>query len=268
MKTKTITHEVTFCASPHEIYEALMDEKKHSGFTNAPAEIERKAGGRFSLYGGLSGKIMELKQDERIVLSWRADDWPKGHYSEVTYTLSPMADGRRTQLSLIQTGVPEDKFDEINKGWQEYYWTKMAAYFRGEKVAVVRRFMEEFKNKANIDIVDELFTRDFVLHLPGVTMPPGPEGQKTVGKAIFAAFSHVQVEAEDTIVEGDRVVERHRARAVHTGEFNGIPATGRKVWWTENHIYRVTDGKIAEAWSEVSFHNLMAQITSKEPMTA
>jgi len=28
MIIKTITHEVTFCASPHAVYEALMDHKK------------------------------------------------------------------------------------------------------------------------------------------------------------------------------------------------------------------------------------------------
>jgi len=67
----------------------------------------------------------------------------------------------------------------------------------------------------------------------------------------------------DTIVEGDRVVERHTARARHTGTFQGIPATGKDVYWTENHNYRLEDGKIAEAWSEVSFHDLMTQITAQ-----
>jgi predicted ester cyclase len=69
---------------------------------------------------------------------------------------------------------------------------------------------------------------------------------------IFDAFSDVHVIVNDTIVEGDRVVERHTARARHTGTFNGVPATGRDVGSTENHIYRLKDGKIAEAWSEVS----------------
>lgn len=142
----------------------------------------------------------------------------------------------------------------------------MANYFRDEKVAVVRLFMEEFKNKANLDIVDELFTPNFVLHLPGVSLPPGPASQKTVGKAIFDAFSDVHVTVNDTIVEGDRVVERHTAHATHVGEFNGVLATGRKVFWTENHIYRLENGKIAEAWSEVSFHDLMAQLT--KPLAA
>jgi ketosteroid isomerase-like protein len=217
----------------------------------------------FSLYGGqITGKTLELDTNRLIVQAWRAENWPKGHYSQVMFTLEPGDNGRQTQLSLMQTGVPADKFEDINQGWRKYYWSKMAPYFRSEKVAVVRRFMEEFKNRENLDIVDEVMTPDFVLHLPGKKLPPGPASQKAVGKAIFDAFSEVHVTANDTIVEGDRVVERHTAHAVHSGAFEGVPATGRKVFWTENHIYRLKDGRIAEAWSEISFHDLMTQITS------
>jgi uncharacterized protein YndB with AHSA1/START domain/ketosteroid isomerase-like protein len=262
METNTVKHEVTFCASPSEVFETLTDAKKHAAFTGMPADIDRRVGGKFILYGGqLNGTIIELDQDRRIVQDWRASKWPAGHFSRLSFALSPLAEGKRTQLSMTQTGVPADQFDDINQGWQVYYWTKMANYFRDEKVAVVRRFMEEFKNKANLDIVDELFTPNFALHLPGVSLPPVPASQKAVGKAIFDAFSDIRVTVNDTIVEGDRVVERHTAHATHVGEFNGVPATGRKVFWTENHIYRLKNGKIAEAWSEVSFHDLIAQLT-------
>ena len=264
METKTIHHEITFSAPPQEVFEALMNDKKHAAFSGAPAQIDRKAGGKFTCYGGhLAGTTVELKENERIVQGCRGENWPKGHYSRVTFTLTPLAQGQNTLLSFAQTDVPADHFEEINKGWHTHYWLKMAAYFREQKVSVVRRFMEEFKNKANLDIVDELFTPDFVLHLPGTTLPPGPQSQRGVGKAIFDAFSDVHVTVNDTIVEGDRVVERHTARARHTGTFNGISATGRDVFWTENHIYRLRDGKIAETWSEISFHDLMAQISSK-----
>jgi predicted ester cyclase len=100
------------------------------------------------------------------------------------------------------------------------------------------------------------------------TLPPGPTSQKAVGKAIFDAVSDVHVTVNDTIVEDDRVVERHTARATHAGEFNGVPATGKKVFWTENHIYRLENGRIAETWSEVSFHDLMAQITKPQAAAA
>ncbi len=236
METRTITHEVTFSVSPREVFEALMDSEKHSAFTGAPAQIERKAGGKFVLYGGhLTGTTIELKQDELIVQDWRGDNWPHGHYSRLTFTLTPLHEGRRTQLSLTQTGVPADHFEDINKGWQVYYWTKMATYLRDEKVAVVRRFMEEFKNKENLNIVDELFTPNFVLHLPGTVLPPGPEGQKAIGKTIFDAFSDVHVTVDDTIVEGDRVVERHTAQATRycqkfyerLGQMNAADAWGK-----------------------------------------
>jgi predicted ester cyclase len=85
---------------------------------------------------------------------------------------------------------------------------------------------------------------------------------------IFAAFGNVHVDVNDTIVEGDRVVERHTATAVHKGEFMGIPASGKTVSWTENHIYRIADGEIAETWSEVSFHDLLKQIASAKDTAA
>ena len=30
-----------------------------------------------------------------------------------------------TRLTFVQTGVPEESFEQINQGWQTYYWPKM-----------------------------------------------------------------------------------------------------------------------------------------------
>jgi len=87
------------------------------------------------------------------------------------------------------------------------------------------------------------------------------ENRRSVGRTIFAAFGDVHVEVNDTVVEGDRVVERHTAHAVHKGEFMGVPATGRKIYWTENHFYRLENGRIQDLWSEWSFQKLMDQLT-------
>ena len=37
MDTKTVKQTVTFKASPHDVYEALMDSKKHAKFTGDKA---------------------------------------------------------------------------------------------------------------------------------------------------------------------------------------------------------------------------------------
>src|SRR5712692_832388 len=113
METRTITQEVFLNALPHEVFEAFMDPKQHAEFTGAPAEIERKRGGRLSAYGGhLSGTTLEIDQDRRIVQDWRGDKWPAGHFSRLTFTLTPICAGeelrfhsyrRASQLSISRT---------------------------------------------------------------------------------------------------------------------------------------------------------------------
>ena len=124
--TKTIEQNVMFNASPHDVYEALMDSEKHSQFTGAKASISREVGGSFTAYdGALSGTILELAPDAKIVQSWRGSDegWVPDHYSTATFSLKAIDGG--TLLTFVQTGVPEQSFEQINQGWQNYYWAKM-----------------------------------------------------------------------------------------------------------------------------------------------
>lgn len=121
---KAFKQTVTFKAAPHAVYEALMDEKKHAAFTGGDTEISRKVGGKFTLYGGdIEGKNLELTPDKKIVQSWRYSDWPEGHYSTATFALEPTEKG--TRLVFTQTGVPDEKYEDIKQGWKDYYWGPM-----------------------------------------------------------------------------------------------------------------------------------------------
>ncbi len=119
--SKTIRQTVTFKAIPHEVYEALMDEKKHAAFTGGEAKISRIVGGKFTIYGGdIQGKNLELVPDQKIVQSWRYSDWPEDHYSMATFALEPTEKG--TRLTFTQIDVPDDKYEDIKQGWKDYYW--------------------------------------------------------------------------------------------------------------------------------------------------
>jgi activator of HSP90 ATPase len=130
METKGIRQAVTFKAAPHAVYEALMDSRKHGAFTGGRAVISRKVGGKFSVFDGYAeGENLELVPDARIVQTWRASDWPEGHYSRVTYSLAAVPGG--TRLTFTQSGVPEDAHAAISQGWKDYYWGPMRELLEG-----------------------------------------------------------------------------------------------------------------------------------------
>lgn len=120
-QTKDIKQGLMIKASTHDIYEALMDSKKHSQFTGDTAKISREVGGTFSAFSDYAtGKNLELIPDEKIVQTWRASDWPKDVYSTLTILLKPVAEG--TKLMFSQKGVPVDQVADVSDGWKTYYW--------------------------------------------------------------------------------------------------------------------------------------------------
>ena len=126
MKIKNLKQVVIFKANPHDVYEALMDSKKHAKFSNSKANISREVGGEFTAYDGwINGKNLELIQDKKIVQNWRGngEDWPEGYYSKVTFSLSKTKNG--TKLTFKHEGIPESTYEDISKGWEEHYWEPM-----------------------------------------------------------------------------------------------------------------------------------------------
>lgn len=127
MKLKDFHQIISFNATPHELYEMLMDEGKHGDFTGSDAKISRKGGGTFSVWGGeLSGTNIELIPDKKIVQSWRSSDWPKGHVSTITFRFTKTKDG--SELEFTQIGIPEEFYEDIKQGWEDYYWEPMKKY--------------------------------------------------------------------------------------------------------------------------------------------
>jgi activator of HSP90 ATPase len=123
METKTIKQSVTFKVGAHAVYELLMDSKKHSILAGDEARISRKVGGKFNIGGYIEGVNLELVPDEKIVQSWRYEDWPKGHYSKATFSMKEREG--KTRMTFMQSGVPEEFYEDIKQGWIDYYWTPM-----------------------------------------------------------------------------------------------------------------------------------------------
>src|SRR5688572_18900894 len=63
------------------------------------------------------------------------------------------------------------------------------------------------------------------------------------------SFPDVEMEIVELIAEGEKVVGRFRCSATNRGPWRGRPATGRRFERVDEvYIFRVRDGRIAEAW--------------------
>lgn len=102
-------------------------------------------------------------------------------------------------------------------------------------------------NQRNLAVLNELYVPDFVYHGTSRTIQ-GVEAFKQALSLYFTAFPDLRITIEDMIAEGDRVVVRFTYRGTHTGDFMGIPPTGKQVAVPEIGIMRVVNGKVREEW--------------------
>jgi len=128
-----------------------------------------------------------------------------------------------------------------------------------ENKAKVRRLIEEFINKGNLAVADEIFATNFVNHSPAAGTTPDRQGIKQYITILHTAFSDFHCAIEDLIAEGDRVVVRLMCRGTHRGEFMGISPTGRQVNVTAISILRFAGGKVVERWNNTDNLGMLQQ---------
>jgi predicted ester cyclase len=74
------------------------------------------------------------------------------------------------------------------------------------------------------------------------------------------AFPDLEIVIEQQVAEGPWVATRVTFRGTHTGEFAGIPATGKRVEYAGTAMDRLENGKVVEMWHTANVHLLMQQI--------
>lgn len=132
-RTKTIKQKEFIPVTPVEIYDALLNEQKHSALTGAKATCDRRVGGKFTAWDGyISGKNIRLENGRRIIQEWQTTEWPEGYApSLIEFTFTPKAGG--TEVRLTQKNVPAAQAENYRKGWVDYYWTPLKKYFHHKK---------------------------------------------------------------------------------------------------------------------------------------
>lgn len=124
---------------------------------------------------------------------------------------------------------------------------------------IVRRYQEIY-NSNRLDNLGEVVAQDLITPkiMPGMSL--GLEGGKRVHETTLIGMPDWHTAIDELIAEGDKVVARITMTGTHTGDFWGIPATGKRVEFTGMYMVRIADGKIVEHWGEEDGVSLLQQL--------
>jgi predicted ester cyclase len=71
-------------------------------------------------------------------------------------------------------------------------------------------------------------------------------------KAVRTGFPDYHWELREVVIEGNAIAARLTGQGTHTGFFDGIAPTGRKITIQELVLYRFADGKIVQCWGDLN----------------
>ncbi len=125
---KTIKQTILLNASAQDIYDLLINARKLTKITGGKATNTPKVGGKFTAYDDyIIGTNQELIPGKKIVQEWTCQDFPPNHFTDVMIELKEKSD-KQTELTLTQSNVPDDFYEDISEGWNQFYWEPIKDY--------------------------------------------------------------------------------------------------------------------------------------------
>lgn len=130
-----------------------------------------------------------------------------------------------------------------------------------ENVALVKRFVDQVINRGDISAVDELWAPDMQWHSAGAPDVTGRDAyRKMLQASVGGAFTDMHLDIIDVIAQNDKVVLYFTNSGINTGGFMGHKATGKYAKWIGMGIYRIANGRIAEAWFSEDILGMFTQL--------
>ncbi len=125
---------------------------------------------------------------------------------------------------------------------------------------LIRRYFDSVLSNEDLSAADEILTHDVVCTVPSGDVLVGPEAVKAAVAAAAHSFPHRGVTIHEQLRSGDTTVVRYGLAMAHTGEFQGIAATGLEVAVDAVDIFRFRDGRISEIRVYYNPISILAQL--------
>lgn len=115
---------------------------------------------------------------------------------------------------------------------------------------LVRKFYKEIWNERKVQEVSKYLSPSHALVDPNAAdSETGPEAYQAIVAKYLRAFSGLKFDVQDMVCEKDKVVAFWVITGTHTGEFNGIAATNKKIMVEGISIHQISNGKIMDTSS-------------------
>ncbi|MEU7858601.1 ester cyclase [Nonomuraea sp. NPDC049141] len=119
-------------------------------------------------------------------------------------------------------------------------------------------------NSGDLEIIskaiDEFIHPDGRFHTAEPTDTTAVQAQKRIWAVLLRAFPDIHVTMEDLLADGDKIVARQTVTGTNSGEYRGMPPTGRSVTYQEIFIARFADGQIIDIWGVVDIYSQLRQL--------
>lgn len=127
--------------------------------------------------------------------------------------------------------------------------------------AVSRRWIHVFNERDDAGEAD-VRGPEYLAHAPASleAAPLNSEAWTRFLAGFVEGFPDLRLTVEDAVGEGDLVAQRVHFEGTHTGEFQGLPATHRKVSFDGLELNRFVDGRVAEHWFQLDALSLLQQL--------
>jgi steroid delta-isomerase-like uncharacterized protein len=127
-----------------------------------------------------------------------------------------------------------------------------------------RQFFEEIIAGNRTDLISELVTPDFTLHLPALSTPVrGQVALEHFITSLRTAFPDIRYTLEREMCDNNMTALRWHMTGTHKGEFRGIPASGNVANMQGVSLFRLEAGQIAEIWINENDLGLIEQLQPK-----
>ena len=115
---------------------------------------------------------------------------------------------------------------------------------------LIRKFYQEVWNERKVQEASQYLSPSHALVDPNASeSTTGPEAYQAVVARFLRAFSGLKFEVQDMVCEKDKVVASWMITGVHTGEYNGIAPTNKKIAVEGISIHQISNGKIMDTSS-------------------